>query len=216
MPEEPMELAAVLPLNEIRTYFSSEVAIEELRKSDIERIEKECASDVFSLAINCAIRAKQIYQLDLDLSPLAPYIPSRNPKIHRTLGSLLGQDSIDDIYCCRCTVNDQLVASLLIAQVWPRDLYIGMVMFADPSQPIPAEERKSILQKFRGLGLLSKFIERVETCAAARGCRNITLIANETTLMMLFSKYGFEVDKHLSAQTQLAEGKAIPMHKAIV
>lgn len=159
MPEEPMELAAVLPLNEIRTYFSSEVAIEELRKTDIDRIEKECASDVFSLAINCAIRAKQIYQPDLELSPLAPYIPSRNPKILNTLGLLLGQDAIDDIYCCRCTVNDQLVASLLIAEVWPCDLYIGMVMFADPSQPIPAEKRKSILQKFRGLGLLSKFIE---------------------------------------------------------
>ncbi len=215
MPEDPTELAAVLPLNEIQTYFSNEVSVEELRKTDIDLIEKECASDVFSLAINCGIRAKQIYQPELDLSPLAPYLASSNPKILNALGSLLGQDAIDDIYCCRCTVNDQLVASLLIAQVWPRDLYIGMVMFADPSQPIPAEKRKSILQKFRGLGLLSKFIERVEICAAARGCRNITLIANETTQMMLFSKYGFEVDKHSSAQAQLAEGKAIPMHKAI-
>jgi hypothetical protein len=215
MPKDPKELAAVLPLDDIRTYFSNEVAIEQLRKTDIDSIENECASDLFLLAINCAIRAKQIYQPDLDLNPLAPYIPLRDPKIHRTLGLLLGQDPIDDIYCCRCTVNDQLVASHLIAQVWPRDLYMGMVMFADPAQPIAAEKRKSSLQKFRGLGLLSKFIERVETCAAARGCLNITLIANETTLMTLFSKYGFEVDSHPSAQIQLAEGKAIPMHKAI-
>lgn len=170
---------------------------------------------MFSLAINCGIRAKQIYQPELDMTSLVHDIESRNPKILNTLGSLFRQDAIDDIYCCRCTVDGQLVATLLIAQVWPCDLYIGMVMFADPSQPISPDHRKSVLQKFRGLGLLSKFMERVEACATARGCRNITLIANETSQMSLFAKCGFKVDPHPSAQMQLAEGKAIPMHKAI-
>lgn len=215
MPEDPRELAAVLPFDEIRGYFSKEVTREELRKADIALIMQKCSSDVFSLAINCGIRAKQIYKPDLDMMSLVPDIQSSNPKIINTLGSLFKEDAIDDIYCCRCTVDGQLVSTLLIAQVWPCDLYIGMVMFADPSQPIPPNHRKSVLQKFRGLGLLSKFMERVETCATARGCRNITLIANETSQMNLFAKYGFEVDPHSSAQTQLAVGKAIPMHKAI-
>jgi hypothetical protein len=216
MSNDIKELAAVLPFEEICSRFSKPVVRDELRKAELAEINKRCRTDMFSLAINCAIRAKQFYQPDLDMMPLVPETQNSDPLVLQKLAALVKADVLDDIYCCRCTVGGELVASLLIAQVWPRDLYLGMITFANPSKPIPVEQRKSVLQKYKGLGLLPTFLDRVEKCAIVRGCENITLIANETSQATLFGRFGFVVDDHLSAKTSVAHGKAIPMHKPIV
>jgi hypothetical protein len=209
------DLAEVLPFEQINARFAGRVIREELRKADLDEINRQCRSDMFSLAINCAIRAKQFYKPDLDMAPLVPQIQQGDPAVLGKLTAMLKEDALADIYCCRCTIEGQLVSSLLIAQVWPRDLYIGMITFADPSKPIPPEERKSVLQKFQGLGLLPTFLKRVESCAVARGCKNITLIANESSQSGLFGRFGFTIDDHPGAKQAVNDGRAIPMHKTI-
>ena len=210
------ELSSVLPFDAINAHFSGQVVRSELRLDDLGEIMRLCPKDMFSLAINCGIRAKQLTRPQLDLIPLGPQLQTSDPRIIQTLSRLLGQNVLDDIYCCRCEVDGEVVASLLIAQVYPLDLYLGMLTFADPSKPIPPEKRKSVLLRFKGLGLLGEFVKRLEACAIARGCDNITLVANETSQMSLFQKYGFAVDAYQMARDQVAEGKAIPMHKAVI
>ena len=90
-----------------------------------------------------------------------------------------------------------------------------MVAFADPSKPIPPDKRKSVLQKFKGLGLLPTLIDRAERCAAARGCKNITLTANEASQSTLFKRFGFIVDDYPGVKERVAAGQSIPMHKPI-
>ena len=209
------ELESVFPFDAINAYFSGQVARTEMRLGDLDKIMELCFKDMFLLAINCASRAKQLFVPELDMVPLVPQLNASDPRVIHSLSKLLGHKAIDDIYCCRCTVEDQVVASLLIAQVYPHELYIGMVTFADPSKPIPTEKRKSVMQKYKGLGLLAEFVYRVEACAIARGCDNITLVANETSQMHLFQKYGFRVDDYPVARQKVAEGRLIPMHKAV-
>ncbi|MGC3971596.1 MAG: GNAT family N-acetyltransferase [Pirellulales bacterium] len=208
------DLSDVLPMQEISAYFSKEVLREELRMADLNEVTQLCPSDMFSLAVNCAIRAKQLFKQELDMIPLVPDLQLKSPHLIATLSTVLGEKALDDLYCCRCTVDGQQVASLLVAQVWPRDLYVGMVMFADPTKPLPEHERKSVLHKFRGLGLLTTFVRRLEACAEAHKCRNITLRANETSQMQLFKKYGFVVDGYPAALDAVEDGRSIPMHKS--
>lgn len=74
MAADPKDLATVLPFEEISSYFAKQVVREELRKPDLASIVQGCPSDMFSLVLNCAIRAKQIYNPDLDMVPLVPDI----------------------------------------------------------------------------------------------------------------------------------------------
>lgn len=213
-------LRAVLPFDSIKSHFSNKISRIHMGLDDLDTICRLCPSDMFLLACNCAIRAKNLYRPEIDMMPLVPFIEQRNPSVIKPLGVVLGQEAIEDIYCCRCSVEDKslqdtLVASLLVAQVYPRDLYIGMVTFADPSAPISPDHRKSVLQKYKGLGLLREFLGRVEACAVARGCCNITLVANELSQTQLFERHGFRIDSYPAAENARLAGRLIPMHKAV-
>ncbi|WP_146446254.1 hypothetical protein [Botrimarina colliarenosi] len=209
------DLSSVLPLGGIQTYFGGTVERTELPISQLDIIMSECQSAMFLLATNCAIRAKQLVKQNLDLSPLVPYLEKRDPRVIHKFEELIDDEAIRDIYACRCTFDNELVASILLAHVFPNDLYIGHVEFADPSQPIPIHQRKSVMQTHRGLGLLSPFMERVDLCAQHRFCDRITLVANETSQQHLFERYGFSVDDYPAAKQQESEGKLIPMHKTV-
>jgi hypothetical protein len=117
MPDDSKDLAGVMPFEAIKAHFAREVRREELRKADLAEINKRCRPDRFGLAVHCAIRAKQLYKPDLDMMPLAVPIQQGGPALLTKLTAILKEEALDDIYCCRCTVDDQLVASLLVAQI---------------------------------------------------------------------------------------------------
>ena len=209
------DLSSILPFDAVQAHFSDVVECSEMRLAQLDRIMSECRSDMFLLATNCATRAKQLFVPNLDTAPLFPFLGSSDPKVIHAFGDLIGEPAIKDIYACRCTVNGQLVASLLISHVFPNDLYIGMITFADPSKPLHENQRKSVMQRHKGLGLLPTFMGRVERCAQSRKCDRITLVANETSQMTLFAKYGFAVDNYEVAQQKVSSGKLIPMNKTV-
>ncbi len=215
MPDMHQELESVVPFEEISAHFTVPVERIDLRKTDLGKIASLLPADMFSLATHCAIRAKQLYKPDLDFSTLVPCIERGDPMTIVKLATVLGAEALEDIYCCRCSVGSEVVTGLLVAQVWPRDLYIANVVFADPSKPIPPAQRKSVLQTHRGLGLLKTLMERLEACAIARGCENLTLVANETSQSQLFGRYGFAVDDYPNAHDAVLAGKLIPMHKKV-
>lgn len=209
------DLSTVLPFDEIDAYFNGRVERSEMRISQLADVARLCRSDLNLLTLNCASRTKQLFRKDLDLSALAPELGRGDPDSVNTLSRLLGESVIKDIYVCRCTVEDELVAAVLIAHVFPKELYVGKVTFVDPNQPIADHERRSALQTNKGLRLLPTFLDRVEQCARARGCDYITLVANETSLQNLFQKHGFVVDVYSSAKNAEATGRTIPMHKTV-
>lgn len=209
------DLSSVLPFDAIEAHFDDAVARSEMRLPQLHEIMIECRSAMFLLATNCAIRAKQLFLPTLDMVPLVPHLQNEDPNVIHTFAELIGEAAIKDIYACRCTVNNQLVASLLISHVFPNDLYVGMVTFTDPSQPIAEGERKSVMQTHKGLGLLPTFMDRVDQCAQSRTCDRISLVANETSQMTLFSRFGFDVDDYPVAQQQVSLGKLIPMNKIV-
>lgn len=215
------KLSAVLPYAEIQSLFTMKgIRTAEYGINDLEKIMQLCGSDIFMLATHCATRVRQIYQPNVDLQPLAPLLPSRDPKIIYAIGDILHADTIQDIYCCRCDVQDDalqdpLVAAILIARVYPQDLYIGNLTFRNPYQPLPMDLRKSVLHTHKGLGLLPKFMANVESYAAANQCKNITLVANETSQAELFAKYGYSVDGYEVAQRAMVAGRTIPMSKRL-
>jgi len=136
------------------------------------------------------------------------------------MGKLVDAEIIQDIYCCRCEVKDEtlrdpLVAAVLIARIYPRDLYIGNFTFRNLYLPLPKELQKSVLHTHKGLGLLPTFMTNVDKYAAAHQCKNITLVANETSQSILFAKYGYSIDEYEVAQRAMTAGQTIPMSKAL-
>ncbi|MBI3837742.1 MAG: hypothetical protein HY288_07385 [Planctomycetia bacterium] len=112
---------------------------------------------------------------------------------------IVGEPIIKDIAFSRCKIDDpaldnQFVAYLLVARVFPNDLHIADLNLVNPYKPIPPKLRRYKFRKFKGLGLSGTVLARAEAFAVSKQCDYVTLTAADDDLVPLFRRFGFVLE----------------------
>lgn len=108
------------------------------------------------------------------------------------------------------------ISEMLVARVYPNDLFVGDIEFSDPDKPIRKSERRFPMTKYAGLGLLGPFMAGVKACGKELGCESVRLVAATKDHVALFEQQGFRVaDDSAIAERALAFGMSIPMRQKL-
>lgn len=143
------------------------------------------------------------------------YVAAEDPDLLGRIGKHIGKQTLFDIRYCKADRGRPArvtISEMLVAHVYPNDLFIGDIEFSDPDRPIRKSERKYPMTKYAGLGLLGPFLEEAKACAFAMGSENLRLVAATTDHVTLFGKHGFKVAEDSAiAPFALEFGASIPM-----
>jgi hypothetical protein len=189
---------SILPFGDIKRRFDKPV---QLDQKGLDRFGEIAAHDSNGI-LNTAFT---VWQRHVRKNPstgpdaVREYVQQHGGSFLDAAGAVIGQPIIRDISFSRCTVedpalDDNLVAYLLVAHVFPNDVHIADVTLVNPYKPIPPKRRKHKFRKYKGLGLLGTVLLRTEDYALANGCDYITLTAAADDLVPLFGKFGFAVE----------------------
>jgi hypothetical protein len=201
----------ILPFDQIEKRFDKPVRLEQL---GMDRFAEVAARDPNGL-LNAAFTVWQRYTRkhpEINAGAVRDYIRKHGGDFLNAVQATIGEPVIRDISFSRCTLDDpqleeNLVAYLLVARVYPNDVHIADMSFMNPYLPIPPERRKFKFQRYKGLSLLGALLARVEAYGAEHGCEYLTLNAATDDLVPLFSKFGFSVEDGLA--TSLAMEKRL-------
>lgn len=210
----------IIPQKEIQEKFKKPVVFVNLTKQNLDLITKREPFTIIAISLNIWNRIVQNKLKKVNPKAVAEYVDNRDPKIHLKISEIIKEPIIKDIIYSLGTVKDskikeKTVSQITIAHVFPNDLHLADVLFQNPYIPISKSDRKYRLQDFKGLGLLSTLIEKIEQHAKALSCDYITLTASNSELVPLFSKYGFTVEDNSQAKLATRVGLTIPMEKKI-
>jgi hypothetical protein len=195
---QSISIADVLPFDEIEKRFDKPVRREQL---GMDRFDDVAARDPNGL-VNAAFTVWQRYARNnpaVHAGAARDYIRQHGGDFLGAAQALIGEPIIRDISYSRCTIDDpsldeKLVAYLLVARVYPNDVHIADMSFVNPYLPIPPERRKFKFQRYKGLSLLGSLVARIEAYAAQHDCQFLTLNAATDDLVPLFGKFGFAVE----------------------
>jgi hypothetical protein len=198
---------SLFPIAEIRDKFDSPVELQQFGLNEYNEIVRLKAGAIAGLALNVWNRIVHSDTHDVNPMALSRYIDNANPndpqvdpQIVCGIEEVIGAKVIRDISYSRCTLNDsassddELIAELLIAHVYPNDLHWADVHFRNPRQPLSKRDRRFKFREFRGFGLLSKVAARITAYASAQGMDYITLTAAANDLVPLFATHGFTLE----------------------
>lgn len=195
---EVAPLHAILPLAEVERCFDKPVRLEQL---GIDRLGEVVARDPNAL-LNTAFTVWQRYvarQPAADPEAVRAHIRRHGGSFLEAAQAVLGEPVIKDLSFSRCvledpTLEDHLAAYLIVARVYPNDVHIADMNFANPYKPIPPERRGFKFRRYKGLSLLGMVLGRIEAYARGQGCDYLTLTAAADDLVPLFAKHGFRVE----------------------
>ena len=188
----------ILPIEQIESLFDKPIRLEQMGMDRFEDIFARDRDGVLKMTF--AIWSRHVRRN-----------PSTNPDavgdhVHKHGGTFLdgasaviGEPIIKDIEFSRCKIDDpaldnQFVAYLLVARVFPNDLHIADLNLVNPYKLIPPKLRKHKLRKFKGLGLAGTVLARAEAFAVSKQCDYVTLTAAADDLVPLFGKFGFVLE----------------------
>lgn len=204
-------METILPIAEIESRFDKPIHLEQLGMDRFDEIAKRDPNGLMNAALTVWQRYTQRHP-EADQAAMRDYIRQHGGDFLTAAQALIGRPIIEDVSFSRCTVEDpqldeNLVAYLLVARVYPNEFHIADMSFINPYEPIPPELRNYKFRRFRGLQLLGTVLERAEAYAAKHHCDYMTLTAPADDLVPLFRKFGFEVEDHLA--TSLAMEKRV-------
>jgi hypothetical protein len=189
---------SILPLQDIERRFDKPVRLDQM---GIDRLGEIAGRDPNAI-LNTAFTVWQRHVRKnpaLKPSAVQDHVRRHGGSFLEAARAVIGEPIIRDISFSRCTVDDPAlddnqVAYLLVAHVYPNDVHIADVNLVNPYKPIPAKRRKHKFRKYKGLGLLGTVLLRTEDYARAHACELITLTAAADDLVPLFGKFGFVVE----------------------
>jgi len=168
------------------------------------------------MAIHGWNRIIQVEKLGFDPGGVASYINEYGmcmPEMVEGISRIIGEPFVKDISCTICTVNDgdledNEVASLMIARVFPNNVHLIDVMYQNPYKPIPPTERR-YMADHKGLGMLGPTLALIEDYAVSNACQFVTLTAAADHLAPLFEKYGFKLETNFLGKKARAMEKRV-------
>lgn len=193
---------SILPLNEIRSAFDKAVLLQQYGNSDLEKIQAINLHSISGTCLNVWNRIVVAGTPKVYKYALAPYIDEQGigkAGMLQAMNKIIGQPVIQDISWSRCTIDDptledKVVAQLVVARVFPNDLHLVDVHFRNPYKPIPEAKQKYHFRDYEGLGLLPTVMARLEEYARSHSCDYLTLTCAHADLAPLFGKFGFTVE----------------------
>lgn len=207
----------VFPVEAVRAKFKGPVVIDQFGMPEMPDIVREFDQDLCNLALNVWNRIVQVEKRRVDPMSLASFINLKtgqhNPLMLGAIEQIIGEPVIKEIAFTHCRIeddslDDNTVARLFLARVYPNDLHIADVCYQNPFEPIPDGQGYE-MQSYRGLGMLRETLERVEACARSRDCNFITLTAAGDDNYRLFSRYGFTRENNPMGEIQNAMEKKL-------
>jgi GNAT superfamily N-acetyltransferase len=209
---------AILPVAALRQRFP-ELWVEEYGRGQIADIVRLKGPAMHGMALSIWNRVVSFRTDAVDPQAIAKWVRTEDPRLHQRIERIIGKRVIQDLYYghAKLDVNGEAltVAEATVACVYPNDLHIADVEFSNPHQPIPEAERLYQYQHYRGLGLLSSFLQAAEAAAKRMGCRNLTLTAADGGLMDMFAGYGFHVEESWIGQQAHQSGFGFPMERPV-
>jgi hypothetical protein len=189
---------SILPIDEIKGRFDKPLRLEQ---EGMDRYDDVAARDPNGL-LSAALTVWQRHirrNPTTDAGAARDYIRQHGGDFLGAVQAIIGSPVIRDISYSRVTIDDEsiedrLVAYLLIARVYPNELHIADMNFIDPYKPIRPEHRRYKFQKYKGLRLLGCMLARAEKYAVDHECTYLTLNAATDDLVPLFAKFGFTVE----------------------
>ncbi|REK19217.1 MAG: hypothetical protein DWQ37_02160 [Planctomycetota bacterium] len=204
-------MQSILPYDEIKRRFDKPVILEQLGMDSFAEVAKRDPNGLASAAFTVWQRYQRTHP-DLGIGAVRDYIRGHGGSFWEGVEAVVGEPVIRDLSYSRCTIDDPaldepLAAYLFVTRVYPNDLHIADMNFANPYMPIPLPRRRFKLQRYKGLALLATVLARAEAYASQQGCDYLTLNAATDDLVPLFGKYGFVVED--GQATSLAMEKRI-------
>ena len=189
---------SILPFDEIKSRFDKPLRLEQM---GMDRYSDVAACDPNGL-LSAALTVWQRHvrrNPATDAGAVRDYIRQHGGDFLSAVQAIVGSPVVRDISFSRVTIedaalDDHLIAYLLVARVYPNEVHIADMSFANPYKPIPPEHRRYKFQKYKGLHLLGSMLARAEKYATDNECAYLTLNAATDDLVPLFAKFGFTVE----------------------
>jgi hypothetical protein len=202
---------SILPLEEIQSRFDKPVRLEQLGVDRLDEVAKRDPNGLLGAAFTVWQRYVRANPAT-DAGAVRDHIRRHGGDFLDAVQAVIGAPIIRDLLFSRCTIDDPalddtVVAYLLLARVYPNDVHIADMSFANPYKPITPERRRYKFQKYKGLHLSGIVLSRIEKYASDHECNYLTLNAATEDLVPLFSKFGFTVED--GQATSLAMEKKI-------
>jgi hypothetical protein len=188
----------ILPLQEIERLFDMPIRLEQMGTDQFEKIFARDRDGVLKMAY--AVWSRHVRQNPAtNPNAVVDHVQQHGGTFLDAASAVIGEPIIKDIEFSRCKIDDpaldnQFVAYLLVARVFPNDLHIADLNLVNPYKPIPPQHRKYKFRKYKGLGLAGTVLARAEAFAVSAECDYLTLTAAADDLVPLFGKFGFVVE----------------------
>lgn len=127
---------------------------------------------------------------------IAPIIHDDFKGIHQFIKKEFGRAPITDAYSVKLFNGHggDAFGEVVLTEIYPDDIHISDVMFADNRKPVKAHRR------YKGLHVFGEFLARLKEVAESRGKERNSLLCASPPVYEVFSRHGFKVSETEMAQ----------------
>lgn len=211
----------MVPWDKIRQSVDGELVREEYGLADIRRLVELVPMEMFGVGAYIWHRGVITDEVG-PADKLGPLFGQESPTLYETVASELGQPSILDIYYAKAWLDgkegDNFVAEVLLAQIWPGELYLADVNFENPHAPLSTKERLLHKQQrtHRGLAAFGDLVDGMCSYGKSQRLKAVSLTAAHHELVEVFKRYGFHVENSSFARDALKQRNGgVPMRIAL-
>ena len=208
-------LTELIPLQVIENSLDQVLAVDRLSGESLRPLLARCPDDVFGIALQAWHRLVQANPGKFNPEMFAAYVDEHDPRLVEAIEHVTGERLVREFGFLEATIqwNGHPFVAATSCAVWlsSGELHLQDILVADPRQPIPKRERKSVDHEYRGFGLLSPIMEALFLAARERHATMITLTAATRPLVTVFGRHGFVVEENPIARAAMRIGMGIPM-----
>lgn len=208
-------LRNIIPIEIIEKTLNKPIIIQEYRFDKINQIATISPKTCHTIGLSIWDKIVELGKPSVNPQAISKYVVSEEPKLHMKISNIIGRKVINDIYYATGTTEGHEIFEVLLAHVYPNDLYLADIMIQNPNRPILESDRKSILQTHHGFAVLDIVMKNLEVLASELKCNQISLTASFIDQYNLFKKYGFKLRNSQGGKIAIQIGAGIPMEKDI-
>lgn len=213
-------LRKVLPRKELSGKFEHPIEFREFGLAHFDKLKRTIPLKIHSIGLSIWDRIVQYRLKPVNPLAISKWVNQKDPNLCERVSDEIGEDVLRDLYYVKADVQDKvlknkLAAELLVARIFPNDLFLADVEFSNPYKMLSSTERKYQFQKYAGLGLLGTLVANMVNVGNAMGCRSILLVAASIDLVPKFARHGFEVEDTESAKMALFHKAGPPMERRL-
>ncbi len=213
-------LEEILPIENIRNKFPGVQLSTIGGRQKLPELERQISDKLHHIGMQQWDRLLE-NKVSLRSIDISDYANNSKAGVLKFISNKIAQPLVKDISYQRATAilngQEEIIAEILIAHLYPNDLHLADIEYKDPNKPLP-EDQVIGFKKYKGLGLIEDTIERLKKVGKELGCSTITLTAANIPLKNLFSRYGFRVSNTRVGRFHKEQGTelTIPMDLPII